>query len=773
MNDHKLSYGFNLGEVRLTDGVFKESQDLGKDFIMKLDADRLLAPVAYATGASDDKSAFYGGWEAYSYRTYNGTGISGHSLGHYMSALAAMYASTGDEAVKERLNYTVNRLETYQQIDGSGFIGGFEKSGFENALKNGMKVSNFDLSGYWVPWYSLHKIYQGLVDAYVKAGNKKALNIVCKFADWAINVTKDLTEDEFSEMLNCEYGGMNEVMAELYNITGEKKYFDLALRFSQEKILEPLSNSLDELEGKHANTQIPKVLGAAAIYEIDKSRTDYRQAAEFFYDTVVNHRSYVIGGNSNYEHFGNIHEEVLSTQTLETCNTHNMMKLAEYLYRWEHKSSYMDYYERALFNHILASQDPKTGEKTYFMATKQGHFKVYSDALEGNSFWCCVGSGMENPGRYTRNIYYHDGNKFYVNQFISSSVSWKIKGVNISQNTNYPYEDTTVIKINKGKAVFEMNIRIPEWICDEAEIQVNNEEKIKVNKCGYYSIIREWNEGDVVRVKLPMGLHTYTARDSVNKVAFMYGPVVLAGALGSDVFPECDCVDDHTCYDSFESIDVKDIIVPDKNPNTFIKMYDSKKLEFILKFGDEEIKLIPYSNLHHQRYTLYWNLYGVNENIKKDEFLEKLEKVTIDTVRPNEQQPEVDHNMQTKNSYSGYCADMAKGWRIAVDDGFFSYDMNIGESKDKLYLMVLYRGNDCNFDMNGKTYSREFDVFADDFKLATQMINNSSDKKKFYVYYEIPQNNFGNKITVKFKPTGEGKAAGGVFEVRITTEKVI
>jgi hypothetical protein len=766
---------FEVSEVTLTDGIFKTSQDTGKAFIMSLDVDRLLAPVAYSTGASTDKSKYYGGWEAYQYRTYSGTGISGHSLGHWMSAAATMYAATGDEEVKEKLDYVVDKLAEYQKIDGTGYIGGVEKSGLVKALSGTLNVDSFDLNGYWVPWYSFHKIYQGLVDAYNLTGNEKALTVVCGFADWAIDVTKDMSDDKFNEMLNCEYGGMNEVMAELYDITGEKKYLDLAVRFSQPSILTPLSNDIDELSGKHANTQIPKVLGAAAVYEADEDRTDYREAAEFFYDTVVNHRSYVIGGNSNYEHFGSITEEVLGTETLETCNTYNMMKLTEYLYRWNHDASYMDYYEKALFNHILASQDPNTGEKTYFMSTKPGHFKVYSDALDGNSFWCCVGSGMENPGRYTRNIYYKDGDDFYVNQFISSTVEWKEKGLTVSQTTNYPYEDTTVIKIEKGSAEAAMKIRIPSWIASAATIKINDEDAITTSKTGYYTIDRVWKEGDVITVTLPMALHTYTARDSANKVAFMYGPVVLAGDFGTESFPSSDLVNDHTSLDNYTSIDVDDLVVEDKNPETFIKLKDSKKLEFTMSVNGNDIKLIPYADLHHERYTLYWYLYGKDEEIEKDAFTIALDAATTDTVRPNEQQPEVDHNMQKNNSYSGYFDTVSRGWRDARGaDGYFSYDMKVSSDAEKNYVMALYWGGDGAFSADNVSYTREFNILVDDTVIGTQTLNNNSPNNLIYAFYEIPSELTEGKdtVTVKFQPTGANKAAGGVFEIRTTTAEV-
>lgn len=769
---------FEVSEVKLTDGMFKTSQDLGKSFIMSLDVDRLLAPVAYSTGATTDKSLYYGGWEAFDYRVYHGTGISGHSLGHWMSAASTMYAATGDEAVKEKLNYAVSKLSEYQNDD--GYIGGVEKSGLVNAFKNGMNVSGFDLSGYWVPWYSFHKIYQGLIDAYTLTGNDEALCVVRKFADWAISVTSHMSDDTFNDMLRCEYGGMNEVFAQLYDITNEKKYLDMAVRFSQPAILDPLANGVDELQGKHANTQIPKVIGAAAVYNEDESYDKYKKVAEFFYNTVIDHRSYVIGGNSNREHFGGLTEEVLGTQTCETCNTYNMMKLSEYLYAWEHKPEYMDYYEKALFNHILASQDPETGMKTYFMATTQGHFKVYS--TKEDSFWCCVGSGMENPGRYTRNIYYKDGSDFYVNQFISSNVNWKEKGLKISQTTNYPYEDTTVISIDEGSAEASIKLRIPSWIADDAVVTINDDAPVNVSETGYYTINRIWKKGDKITLKLPMGLSTYTARDSANKVAFMYGPVVLAGALGTDNFPVSDIVSDHTSLDNTQTITVPNIVVADKSPETFITPSDIGKLEFTMTFkpsadaeSTQEIKLIPYFDLHHQRYSLYWMLYGENEEIETDAFTKALNAVTVDTVYPNEQQPEVDHNMQKNNSYSGYFDTVARGWRDARGaDGYFSYDMKVKSDSEKNYVMAVYWGSDTGFSADGINYTREFNILVDGTIIGEQKLDNTSPNKLIYGYYEIPSELLEGKekVTVKFAPKGAANAAGGVFETRITTAEV-
>ncbi|WP_174879791.1 beta-L-arabinofuranosidase domain-containing protein, partial [Metabacillus niabensis] len=383
-----------MEKVSLLNGIFKDSQEKGMEYLLYLDVDRLIAPCYEAVGKPPKKPR-YGGWES--------TGISGHSIGHWLSAAATMYSLTSNEQLKQKLDYAIEELEIVQSFDDKGYVSGFSRSCFDLVFTGEFEVDNFSLSGGWVPWYSIHKIYAGLIDTYNLTGNEKALAIVIKLADWAKNGTDQLTDEQFQKMLICEHGGMNEAMADLYMITKNKDYLELAKRFCHQSILQPLANEVDELQGKHANTQIPKVIGAAKLYEITGDKT-YKKMAQFFWKQVTRHRSYVIGGNSINEHFGPSDTEELGITTTETCNTYNMLKLTEHLFHWSQDVEYIDYYERALYNHILASQDPDSGMKTYFVSTQPGHFKVYCSPDE--SFWCCTGTGMENPARYTRNIYY-------------------------------------------------------------------------------------------------------------------------------------------------------------------------------------------------------------------------------------------------------------------------------------------------------------------------------------------------------------------------------
>lgn len=575
------------------------SQQTGLDYVLRLDPDRLIAPCYQAMGkASEAKGKRYGGWEAQQ--------IAGHSLGHYLSALADFYASTGNSKAKARMEYVISELKNIQRED--GYLGGIESQPFDMAFGGEVNAEAFGLNGYWVPWYSLHKIYAGLLDAYKMGGNQEALAIVKKMADWACNGSDNMSEEDFQKMLLCEHGGMGEVMAELYDITKDIKYLRMAKRFTHKNIIDPLSKRVDALQGLHANTQIPKIIGAAKIYELTGDEY-YGNAAKFFFETVIRHRSFVIGGNSVGEHFGPSDAEPLAKDSCETCNTYNMMKLAEHMFLWEKNSEYADYYERAFYNHILASQDPDTGAKTYFVSTYPGHFKVYG--TEENSFWCCVGTGMENPGRYNRFIYYIENNDLYINMFIPSTLACAEKGLKLSQKTQFPYADTSEIEILQSSgSVLNIKIRVPYWIDGELTATVGDK-VYRTREKGYLNISRMWQKGDKIIINTPMKLHQYTSKESLNKISLMYGPVVLAAALGRESFPPEDIVADHLSLMSWEGIDVPRILTDKDDITQWIRPVDKQALTFEIDKGitsdNQTIPLKPFYDIHHERYTIYFD----------------------------------------------------------------------------------------------------------------------------------------------------------------------
>ncbi|MBT2700509.1 glycoside hydrolase family 127 protein [Bacillus sp. ISL-40] len=753
-----------MENVTLLDGIFKESQEKGKEYLVYLDIDRLIAPC-YEAVSQTPKKVRYGGWES--------TPISGHSIGHWLSAASAMYTVTKDEELLNKIEYAVNELALVQSFDEDGYVSGFPRTYFDKVFTGDFEVENFSLAGGWVPWYSIHKIFAGLIDVYSLTGNNKALEVVTKLSDWAKKGTDNLNDEQFQRMLICEHGGMNEAMADLYTITNNEDYLKLAIRFCHHAILDPLSKEIDELEGKHANTQIPKVIGAAKLYEITGNE-DYKNMAVFFWNEVTKNRSYIIGGNSIGEHFGPVNKETLGITTAETCNTYNMLKLTEHLFQWNHKTEYIDYYERALYNHILASQDPDSGMKTYFVSTQPGHFKIYCSP--DNSFWCCTGTGMENPARYTRNIYYQEQEDLFVNLFIASELIMDEKKIKLRQETDFPRSNKVRLYFEEAAAEFlNVHIRVPYWVSGALTVFVNGVKTNSISENGYVTIGRNWSGRDTIEFTLPMDLHTYTAKDNPRKVGFMYGPVVLAGALGKENFPESDILEDHLKLNNYPLIDVPSFVADKVELKQWIKPVEGFPLTFetdkVGQPGNQKITLVPFYNLHHQRYTLYWNLmdeeaYKTFVDKEKEE-LEKLRVITVDVVQPGEQQPEIEHRVNSKNSQTGYFNVVEKSWRDSRGEGFFSYEMLVEPDK-KMYLQVTYFGRDKTLFADGKKYERDFEIVIDGQLVATQKLEGNHSDGLFNIYYEIPLTVTEGKqqVEVKFQ-SGEGKAAGGVYEVRV------
>jgi len=752
--------------VTLLDGIFQQSQETGKRYLLHLDVDRLVAPCYEAAGVAAKKPR-YGGWEA--------TQIAGHSIGHWLSAAATMIDATGDEALKRQLRYAVDELAEAQSHDPDGYVSGFARDCFDRVFDGDgeFEVHNFGLGGSWVPWYSIHKIYAGLIDAYRLAGIEKALEVVVKLADWAKKGTDKLTDEQFQRMLICEHGGMNEAMADLYLLTGNQAYLNLAVRFCHEAILEPLARGIDELEGKHANTQIPKVIGAAKLYEITGDEK-YRRMAEFFWQEVTGSRSYVIGGNSIFEHFRARGSEKLGVETAETCNTYNMLKLTGHLFRWSPNAAYMDYYERALYNHILASQDPDSGMKMYFVSTEPGHFKVYG--TPDQSFWCCTGTGMENPARYNAEIYHAAEDGIYVNLFIGSVAAFEDRGVVLRQETDFPTTDRTRIRIDSGSGEsWKLRVRVPYWAAGEVTAAVNGVLVAAHAEQGYLEIDRVWQAGDYVDVTLPMGLHLYRAKDDDRKVSFLYGPVVLAGALGREHYPENDILDVHTKLHHHQPIDVPTLVTDEQEIGRWIRPVDGKPLTFVTEAvgqpGHASVELIPFYALHHQRYTIYWRWlseaeYGGYIDLEQAE-RERLAAITVDAVSPHEQQSEVEHGIRSQGSSSGYSVHAQRGYRDAIgEDGYFGYRMAVLPDRPTA-LQVAYFGSERELWRDGVRYERDFTVLVDGIEIARQQLSGEKPDQLIEVLYEIPGHlTYGkSEVDVTFAASA-GKVAGGVYGVR-------
>ena len=760
------AYAFNLENVRLLDGPFKDAMGLGAQYITDLEPDRLLSRFREYAGLKP-KGKIYGGWES--------RGISGHTLGHYLSACALMYAASGEKFYLDRANYIVDELALCQKANGNGYVGGIPrgKELFAEVAAGDIKTANFGLNGGWVPWYTMHKLYAGLVDAYRYCGNEKAKTVLIGLTDWACDLAKDLSDKQFQTMLTCEYGGMNDTLADVYALTGEKKYLALATRFNDQRILGPFLQGNDRLQGVHANTQIPKVVGAARQYELT-GKEDYRKIVDFFWETVTKQQSFVNGGSGDAERFVTKGElwKHLGPLASETCGTYNMLKLTRHLFAWTAQGRYADYYERALYNHILVTQEPKKGMLLYFCSLKPGHFHTYSKPYD--SFWCCTGSGLENHVKYGDSIFFHDDKSLYVNLFIASELTWKTKGLTVRQETLFPNEPKTRLVVSCEKRLpFAMKIRHPYWVAGPLHVTVNGKKvDAKSQPGGYLTIDRSWDNGDVVDVALPMKLRLVPMENSPSKVAIMYGPIVLAGELGREgMMPGMQYSAGQVALEHFPTPDVPVLLTNNKPVDQWVKKVPGKALRFkTAGVGrPEDVSLVPIYKAHHQRFTVYWDLFTEKQWEKvKDGYEERrrkkreLDASTVDVVTPD-MQPERDHNFQGKSSRAGRHA--GRAWRHVSPGGWFSYDMKVVADEPQA-LRVTYWGGD------GGDKSRTFDIKVDGYTIATQTLKKEKPGEFFDVTYKIPEKFTKNKkkITVRFEPHA-GNMGGGMYESRVVRSK--
>ncbi|MBC7914547.1 MAG: glycoside hydrolase family 127 protein [Pyrinomonadaceae bacterium] len=759
---------FPLSSVKLAAGPFQQAQQTDLRYILALDPERLLAPFLQEAGLPTD---------AKSYPNWENTGLDGHIGGHYLSALSLMYASTGNAELQKRLNYMVDRLEACQQKNGNGYVGGIPggKALWEDIAKGKISASSFALNKKWVPWYNIHKLYAGLVDAYLIAGNPKAKEVLIRLSDWCFNLTANLTNEQIQTMLKSEHGGMNEVFADVASITGDKKYLELARKFSHQTILNPLLDKKDALTGLHANTQIPKVIGFMRVAE-ESGDSNWAGAANFFWETVVRNRTISIGGNSVREHFNptnNFSSMLESREGPETCNTYNMLKLSKHLFLSNPEAAYMDYYERATYNHILSSQHPVTGGFVYFTPIRPQHYRVYSKPDQG--FWCCVGSGLENHGKYGELIYAHNDKDIYINLFIASTLNWKEKGIVLVQNTKFPFQESSEIKLQLNQAkTFSLNIRYPTWIKNGGFTARINGKPVVLKKgtSSYASILRSWKNGDVLSLSLPMETITEPLPDNSDWVSFVHGPIVL-GAATSEKNMNGLIADDsrmgHIANGPLYPLEQAPVLVSSQNKfKPVLKPVKGKAMHFtaadiIYQTPFKNLELQPFFQIHDSRYMLYWPVSSKDKIAESQKLMREnddqklsLELLTIDHVAPGEQQPESDHNFQGEKTETGIFKD--KHWRHA--EAWFSYELK-DPKKEAKAIRVTYYGADKN---------RNFDVYVNDLLIETVKLSGALGDKFFDVDYKLPQelvrNQSGKPLKIKFEAHA-GSLTAGVYFIRL------
>ena len=599
---------FDLKDIRLLNSPFKDNMQRESKWILSLGVDRLLHSFRTSAGAYAGSEGGYstvkklGGWEALDCE------LRGHTTGHIMSGLAYLYASTGDEIYKIKSDSIVSGLAEVQEV-----LLKTGHNGYLSAYPENLINRNIAGQRVWAPWYTLHKIYSGLIDQYLYCGNAQALDIITKTAHWAYDKLSPLSEEQRRLMIRNEFGGVNESFYNLYSITGNPDHRKLAEFFYHNDVIDPLAEGNDDLYFKHANTFIPKIIAEARNYELSASQRS-KSIAEFFWKTVIDHQTYCTGGNSHKEKF--IHTDKISENltgyTQETCNTNNMLKLTRHLFCWGADPKYADFYERALYNHILGQQDPNSGMVAYFLPLLPGAHKVYS--TPERSFWCCVGTGFENHAKYGEAIYYHTDNALYVNLFIPSELNWEKKGMKVRQETNFPEDGKVALTIQANSQVkMSMNLRYPAW-AKNVEVKVNGKKvSVKQKPSSYIVIDRTWNDGDKIEVNYPMSLHIAEANDNPDKFAVMYGPLVLAGTMGTEgmvapaPYSDPDKHNDYYTYDYHVPANLKTGIELDKKKlDQYIQPSETEKLVF--NVANTNIRLEPIHKIHHQRYVVYWDL---------------------------------------------------------------------------------------------------------------------------------------------------------------------
>jgi len=602
----KKAAAFRLDQVQLLDSPFKRAMELDAAFLLALEPDRLLHNFRQDAGLVP-KGRAYGGWEV--------LGIAGHSLGHYLSAISMYYADTGDRRFHERINYIVDELGKCQEASGDGYVSGIPDGRriFAELSQGRVETKDpFTLNGGWVPWYTMHKLFAGLLDAHRYGGNEKALKIATRLADWAEKITDHLSEEQIQKMLYVEQGGMLESLVELYARTGDKKYLRLSERFYHKAVMEPLAEGRGEiLEGLHANMQIPKVIGVARRYEMTEHPGDAK-IAELFWNEVVHHHTYVNGGNSDREHFGPRDHLAarMSGAMTETCNTYNMLKLTRHLFSWQPRAELFDYYERALYNQILTSQDPRTGMTTYKLGLYGGYFQSF--CTREDSFWCCTGTGFENHVKYNDSIYFHDDRGLYVNLFIPSVLKWKEKGLVLRQETSFPDGDRVTLRLSSMRpARMALRIRYPAWAEKGVRVSVNGKPiRHQARPSSYIVVDRRWRSGDRVEIQLPFTLRIEATPDNPNRIALLYGPIVLAGQLGRENWPEGGPYGKPASDDWKLPLPKVPVLVGIERPlRDWIKPVPGRPLTFktVGAGRPNDVTLVPLFRSQHERFTAYWD----------------------------------------------------------------------------------------------------------------------------------------------------------------------
>ena len=756
-----------LSDVRLTGGPLKNAQELDANYLLKLEPDRMMYYLRKSAGLEPKGTGGYGGWDG------PGRNLTGHIAGHYLSAVSYMYAATGDARFKERADYLVQQLKEVQDKQGDGYIGalmGAERKGGASELVDGkllfqqlaagkIRSGRFDLNGMWSPWYVEHKIFAGLRDAYRLTGNQDALAVEIKFAGWAAGIVTNLDDAQDQKMLNTEFGGMNEVLADLYADTGDQQWLALSGKFEHKAIIEPLANHQDILGGKHGNTQVPKVIGDLKRYIYSGNATD-GAAAEFFWDQVVDHHSFATGGHGHDEYFWPPDKlnDIVEGRDDESCNVYNMLKMTRTLFAMHPDIKYADYEERALFNHVLASIDPGDGRMCYMVPVGQGVQHEYQDMFR--DFTCCVGTGMENHALLGDGIYYESGDKLWVNLYAPSTAEWKAGGVALDMKTDFPGGESATLQLTlKSKKHFTLALRRPSWAGEGFAVTVNGKPVGDLPAPdSYVELDRTWKDGDTVALTLPKALHLEPLPDNPERVALEWGPLVLAGDLGPEKR--------RGGYGNRSGQgDYAPVLVAAEKPMTdWCKPVPGRPGAFRTDGvgRPEDVTFVPFYQLPGRTYGIYWDLLTPDQWTKKaaeiaaeNERQHQLQLATVAFAQPGEMQTERDFNEQGEDS----SPDRVMGRAARRGRNWFSFDLPV-DPGHPMSVVVTYYSDEWR--------KRTFDVLADGQKIGEQVVEKGGAPHFFDVQYAVPPElvKDSKKVTIRFQASN-GNEIAAVFGIRM------
>ena len=753
-----------LADVRVTGGPLWHAQQLDAAYLLSLDVDRMVAYLRKAARLPP-KAQGYGGWDG------PGRQLTGHIAGHYLSAVSLMYAATGDARFKQRADHLVAELKAVQDKQGDGYIGAqADKDGvdgkvrFEQLSRGIIRASAFDLNGLWSPWYVVHKIFAGLRDAYRFTGSRTALEIEVKAAAWVERIVSPLDASQTQQMLGAEFGGMNEVLAQLYADTGDQRWLALSDRFDHKTIIDPLSRREDILAGKHGNTLVPKLLGTLAQYMYSGSERD-GAAAKYFWDEVVAHHTFATGGHGRNEYFGEPDRlnEMIDGRTAETCNVYNLVKMARALFALSPDIRYADFEERALFNHILGSMDPADGAMCYMVPVGQGVAREYQNMQR--SFTCCVGSGMESHALHGDGIYYEAPGRLWVNLYVPSVAKWRTLDATVTTETNFPAgTEASVAFTLRGPARFTLALRRPSWAGEGFRVLVNGAPVATLPPAGsYVEIDRTWTSGDLVALVLPKALGAEPLPDNPGRAALLWGPLVLAGDLGPAAPMRATDEDEE---DQNAPVAVPALVAAGKPIASWLKPVPTQLGAFRSDGVGrlQDVDFVPFYELHRHRYAVYFDLLTRAQWDARDAGMQaaqaserRLEAATLGFVRPGLAQAERDANYQGEH----VTPTRARGRSGRRGAGWFSMDLAVDPSRP-VTLIVTYAGDE--------RATRTFDILADGAKIASQRVDRRSPEKNigfFDVEYTLPAETTRGKakLTIRFQAT-LGNELAAVYGIR-------